>query len=123
MSIELAPFNIRTLLVEPGVFRSNFFNNDSSQFIQPSETYRSNAAAESMQHMADLAGKQRGDPKKGAQRIFEVVTGTGMGEGLTQHLRLPLGHDCLDRAREQLDKVGKNLDAMEKITKSTDVED
>lgn len=42
-----------------------------------------------------------------------------MGFGKAGYLRLPLGEDCLIRARTQLKKVAENLDAMESVAKDT----
>jgi hypothetical protein len=66
-----------------------------------------------------MDGRQASDPVKGAQRIFEVVTGTGMGKEKTGHLRCMIGRDCWDRAMKQVNSVRENLMAMEEIAGST----
>jgi hypothetical protein len=73
----------------------------------------------------DMAGMRLGDPAKAAQRIVEVVTGTGMAESeeVQGCLRVPLGSDCMKVAREKWTAFGKNLDAMEEIAASTAFDD
>ena len=45
-------------------------------------------------------GNQPGDPRKGAERMVDVVRGEGMAEGKTDFpLRLPLGSDALELIR------------------------
>ncbi len=72
-----------------------------------------------------MAGARLGDPAKAAQRILEVVTGTGMGdtERVKDCLRVPLGSDCMRVARDKWRSFGTNLDVMEVIATSTSFED
>ncbi|KAJ5675215.1 short-chain dehydrogenase/reductase SDR [Penicillium maclennaniae] len=60
-----------------------------------------------------------GDPMKAAQRIFEVVTGTGMGAGKEDYLRLMLGPDCHARFQKKTHALQENLDQMKEISHST----
>lgn len=73
-----------------------------------------------MEAYRSYEGKQPGDPVKAAERILDVVNGTGMGTGKTNLLRLPLGKDCLTRARTKLEGLIRNIDEMEAIASSTD---
>ena len=76
-----------------------------------------------MQKFQNMNGKQASDPVKGAQRIFEVVMGTGMGKGKTGYLRCIIGPDCLERATQQVESVKANLAAMGEIASSTKFEE
>ncbi|KAH1742821.1 hypothetical protein KXX41_002888 [Aspergillus fumigatus] len=107
LSKEVAPFNIRVLIVEPGAFRTNFLS-----------AYATPAA---WTEPGSRNGKQEGDPVKAVERIIDVVQGTGVGAGKTSCLRLPLGRDCIARAKTKLEEVRKNLDEMEEIACSTDM--
>jgi hypothetical protein len=68
-------------------------------------------------------GKQPGDPVKAAQRIVEVIDGTGMAAGQRKVLRLPLGKDCLKRANTKIEAMVADLKAMEAIASSTDIDE
>jgi hypothetical protein len=69
--------------------------------------------------MESLDGKQKGDPVKGAARIFEVVTGTGLGKGLGDVLRLPLGDDCVGRMETKVKGLQDVLGKTREIAGST----
>lgn len=94
LSGELASFNIRVLLVVPGRFRKNILNANADQLLAPSEAYKGTIVDQVHQNFIRQSGKQPGDPEKAAQRIFEAVTGTGMGEGKGEFLRVILGKGC-----------------------------
>ncbi|KAJ5698752.1 short-chain dehydrogenase/reductase SDR [Penicillium macrosclerotiorum] len=122
LSKELQPFGIRVILVEPGAFRTNFL----SAFVEPAaghnKDYTGTPLDATLQKFRSAKGKQPGDPMKGAQRILEVVTGTAMGVGKENLLRLPLGPDCLNRFQQKVDELQHNLTQMNEIASSTDIE-
>jgi NAD(P)-dependent dehydrogenase (short-subunit alcohol dehydrogenase family) len=62
---EVAPFGIRTMLVEPGFFRTELLTNDSTTYAQ--QTKEIVAAWKSMD------GKQGGDPAKLAHALLKLV--------------------------------------------------
>ncbi len=70
-----------------------------------------------MQYLADIDGKQSGDPNLGAQAIIKAV------ESEDPPLHLVLGSDALKRTRAKLEAMTKNLDAWEAVSKSTDFQD
>ncbi len=76
-----------------------------------------------MEYLKCSNGKQLGDPDKGAERIFEVVTGAGMAKGKKEYLRLPLGTDCLQSARAKIDQLKETFDEFEEIASSTNVDE
>ena len=69
---EIAPFGIRTMLVEPGFFRTELLTTDSTTFAEPSiEDY----AAQTRDIVAawkGMNGKQGGDPAKLADAIVKL---------------------------------------------------
>lgn len=122
LSKELAPFGIRVLLVEPGSLRTPFW----SSFVEPAagmnKDYAGTPLDDVLSHFRSGKGNQPGDPFKTAQRIVEVVTGTGMGVGKESLLRLPLGSDCYRRFQAQIHKNQENLRLVEEISHSTNCE-
>lgn len=122
LSQEVEPFNIRVLIVEPGAFRSDFLSSTNFQMTPTSEGYKGTMAATVMQKYKEMDGQQGGDVNKGAQRVYEVVMGEGMAKGKKWHLRLPLGEDCLQQARDHHKQVLENFDACEEIAKSTSLD-
>lgn len=82
--------------------------------------YKGTAVDQTLTAFADGHGKQAGDPVKAAHRIFDFVTGTGLGEGKTGLLRLPLGPDCWRRANNKVESLRENLDQTREAAFGTD---
>lgn len=119
---EVAAFNIRIQLVEPGAFRTNFLTKDSIQYAELSEPYQGGVCEEMREVLREMDGRQKGNPGVAAERIWEVVMGDGMARGLAVGLRLPLGSDCLKTVQEKMDRVRGDFWQYEGIAKSTDAE-
>lgn len=78
---EVAPFNIKTLLVEPGYFRTEFLNQNNAKYTSTSfEDYKPLCEAVFSSSRA-TEGKQTGDPVKGVNRIIDIVKGEGFAAG------------------------------------------
>jgi NAD(P)-dependent dehydrogenase (short-subunit alcohol dehydrogenase family) len=70
---EVAPFGIRTMLVEPGFFRTELLTPRSTQFAEPSiEDYAERTQA-TVDAWRSMDGKQGGDPAKLAEALVEVI--------------------------------------------------
>ncbi|KIW11276.1 hypothetical protein PV08_10576 [Exophiala spinifera] len=121
LSREVASLGLRVLIVEPGAFKTNFLSKDAALVVEPSEAYKSTAVGSVLEKLHKLDGQQQGDPGKAARVIFELVTNTGVGVGKENFLRVPLGPDCFSRFTETCRRRQENLDAMEEIAKSTNV--
>ncbi|PYH49233.1 putative short chain oxidoreductase/dehydrogenase, partial [Aspergillus saccharolyticus JOP 1030-1] len=120
LSRELAPFNIRVLLVEPGTLRTSFWSAytepaagmDPGYKDTPLETLLTKFKANRE------SGAAGSDPDKAAQRIVELVDGTGFGQGKQGWLRVPLGEDCFHRFQAKIDLLQKNLEEMREVALS-----
>ncbi|KAI1609472.1 putative short chain oxidoreductase/dehydrogenase [Exophiala viscosa] len=121
LSREVGSLGLRVLIVEPGAFRTNFLTKDAAPKIPPSEAYQTGVVQTIMDRFDTMNGAQIGDPDKAAKTIFEVVLGTGVGEGKTDLLRLPLGPDCYARATDSNKRRRENLEAMQEIALSTNL--
>ncbi|EAW08538.1 putative short chain oxidoreductase/dehydrogenase [Aspergillus clavatus NRRL 1] len=120
LSQEVAPFNIRVLIVEPGMFRTNFLSASQAPAAGLNPAYQGTILEQALQAYGTFDGRQAGDPVKAVERLIDVAQGTGVGAGKTHLLRLPLGRDSIARARTKLEELRKNLDEMEEIASSTD---
>jgi len=66
-------------------------------------------------------GNQAGDPIKTADRIVEVVTGTGMANGIEKKfLRLPLTKEAGESMRSKAAILKETADELEGIWASVD---
>lgn len=114
---EEAESGISVLIVEPGAFRTNFL----SAFISPEKGVGEGALGASMDRWSAHSGKQPGDPHKGVEVIFQVVTGEGdAGRLKGEVLRLPLGKDAVARIEAKAERVKLDVAATRDVACSTD---
>ena len=113
---EVAPFGIRTLIVEPGAFRTGLF--------RPGAAYQSVAMPEyadtvgpTRQYVSGGDGLQPGDPAKAAQAILAAL------DADDPPLRLVLGGDAVDNIRTRLEALSRELRQWEPLSRETAIED
>src|SRR6185295_12164982 len=70
---EIAPFGIRTMLVEPGFFRTELLSKDSTTYAQPSIDDYAERTREIVAAWKSMDGKQSGDPAKLAAALVGLV--------------------------------------------------
>jgi len=70
---EIAPFGIRTMLVEPGFFRTELLTNDSTTYAKPFIDDYAEKTKEIIAAWKSMDGKQGGDPAKLAHALVELA--------------------------------------------------
>src|SRR5881628_3748887 len=70
---EIAPFGIRTMLVEPGFFRTELLTNDSTTYAEPTIDDYAERTKEIVASWKSMDGKQGGDPAKLAVALVKLV--------------------------------------------------
>ncbi|MCX4809304.1 SDR family NAD(P)-dependent oxidoreductase [Streptomyces sp. NBC_01239] len=104
LSAEMAPFGIQSMVVEPGVFRTDFLDSSSlSVAANRIADYDDTPAHVTLDWIDRANHAQLGDPVLGAALIVEV-TGT---EKLPTHLYL--GRDTLERLEVKYQQVQDDL--------------
>jgi NAD(P)-dependent dehydrogenase (short-subunit alcohol dehydrogenase family) len=113
---EVAPFGIRTLIVEPGAFRTGLF--------RPGAAYQSAAMPEyadtvgpTRRYVSEGDGLQPGDPAKAADAILAAL------DASDPPLRLVLGGDAVDNIGARLDQLSRELRQWEKLSRETAIDD
>jgi NAD(P)-dependent dehydrogenase (short-subunit alcohol dehydrogenase family) len=110
---EVYIFGIRVLIVEPGIFRTDWLDHSKAETARRIEAYapiiepRRNAIAAS-------AGTQPGDPRKAARAIIEEI------ENPTVRIRLMLGIETVERVRTKLKTVESDAKLSEQIDTNFD---
>src|SRR5947208_5100339 len=69
---EIAPFGIRTMLVEPGFFRTELLSNESTTYAQPAIDDYAQQTREIVATWKSMDGKQGGDPAKLAAALIKL---------------------------------------------------
>jgi NAD(P)-dependent dehydrogenase (short-subunit alcohol dehydrogenase family) len=70
---EIAPFGIRTMLVEPGFFRTDLLSAESTTYAELSIEDYAPRTAETVAAWKGMSGKQGGDPAKLAAALVELT--------------------------------------------------
>ena len=70
---ELAPFGIRTMLVEPGFFRTELLSKASTTYASPSIDDYAERTRQTVAAWSGMDGKQGGDPARLAQAIVQLA--------------------------------------------------
>jgi NAD(P)-dependent dehydrogenase (short-subunit alcohol dehydrogenase family) len=70
---EIAPFGIRTMLVEPGFFRTELLSNNSTTYAKPAIDDYAEQTREIVAAWSSMNGKQGGDPAKLADAIVHLA--------------------------------------------------
>ncbi len=104
LSAEMAPFGIQSVVVEPGVFRTDFLDASSlSVAANRIADYDGTPAHVTLDWIDQANHAQLGDPVKGAALIVEVAS----TEKLPTHLYL--GRDTLERLDVKYQQVQDDL--------------
>jgi len=70
---EIAPFGIRTMLVEPGFFRTELLSAGSTTYARPSIEDYADRSTDIVSAWSGMDGKQGGDPVKLANAIVQLA--------------------------------------------------
>jgi len=124
LELDLAPFNIRTIILEPGLFRTEVLARcEYPEKGTRKEFLDANIGAnykfvETV--VKDPEAYMPGDPNKLGDRVVEFVDRTGMAKGLDpKHMRLVLGSDAWTQIKDKMKRLQANFDDMEAIAYST----
>lgn len=113
LAAEVKPLGIRVLIVEPGAFRTHFYDSSLKGAELTIGDYRDTAWTRSPQNAVNK-GNQPGDPEKAGDVIIDVL------ESEDPPLRLLLGSDAIKAVRGTLEARIKELDAWAEYSVRTD---
>ena len=110
---ELAPFNIQVSSVQPGAFRTDWAGRSMQRSQTTMPEYHDHVGAR-LDMIAEMDGKQPGDPKRGAEAFVMLA------ECDKPPVQLLLGQGVLMTYRDKLAAVTSSLDEWEEITLGAD---
>ena len=127
LKVELAPFNIRVVTLNLGMFMTNILGNAPMPSCGFKQEYLEKSAIGAVVGLVGAMAKDPakhipGDPVKFGDRVVGIVDGTGYGEALMNANHVFMGKDSLSLAKQKLDMLQADLEASQKIGVSTDLE-
>lgn len=125
LAVELAPFGISVVCIEPGYFRTSFLNEGSVGWAanRMQDVYGGTPADEYRNLAESYNNKQPGDVLKAAPLIVDVLTKTGASRGRDIPIRLVLGTDCYKAVVDKCKSTLELLEQWKDITLATDHDD
>jgi NAD(P)-dependent dehydrogenase (short-subunit alcohol dehydrogenase family) len=72
---EVAPFGIRTTIVEPGFFRTDLLTPESTSYAEPSIDDYAERTRQTVTAWNGMSGRQGGDPAKLARALVQLIGG------------------------------------------------
>jgi NAD(P)-dependent dehydrogenase (short-subunit alcohol dehydrogenase family) len=108
---EVAPHGIRTLIVEPGVFRTELMG---ARFQRSGEIDAyAGTVGQARGWLERADGTQPGDPRKAVAAILAAL------DAADAPLRLALGADAVDAIRAKHERLRADLDGWEAVSRNT----
>jgi len=74
LAIEVAPFGIRTVIVEPGFFRTELLTEESTNYPEPSIDDYAEKTKQTVAAWKHISGTQPGDPTKLAEALIMLIS-------------------------------------------------
>src|SRR5215218_7799557 len=109
---EVAPFGIRTMLVEPGFFRTELLTQDSTSYAEPSIDDYAERTKQTVTAWNGMNGLQGGDPAKLARALVQLA---GSAE---PPLRWAAGVDAVGVFEQKAQQLLAQADAYRELSSS-----
>ena len=113
LALEVAPFGIKVLIVEPGAFRTEF-GSDALRNMPVMAAYK-DALSGIRGVLHQMHGAQPGDPAKAARAVASAL------EANVTPLRLQLGADSIGAVRAHAERLLEDLATWERVGTETAV--
>ena len=109
---EVAPFGIRTTLVNPGFFRTELLTEESTSYAEPSIADYAERTAQTIAAWRSMNGQQSGDPAKLAQALVTIAARP------EPPLRFIAGADAVATAEQVVANLQAQIDAYRHLSTS-----
>jgi NAD(P)-dependent dehydrogenase (short-subunit alcohol dehydrogenase family) len=114
---EVAPFGIRTMLVEPGFFRTELLEEASTTYAEPSIDDYAERTRETVTAWKGMNGRQGGDPAKLAAALVRLA-------GQDQPpLRWVAGADAVETVEQKAKELLAQVDAYRELSSALALEE
>jgi NAD(P)-dependent dehydrogenase (short-subunit alcohol dehydrogenase family) len=109
---EVQPFGIRTMLVEPGFFRTELLTEDSTRYPEPSIEDYAERTRQTVTAWKGMNGQQGGDPVKLAHALVQLT------DSDTPPLRWAAGTDAVAAFEQKANQLLDQADAHRDLSSS-----
>jgi NAD(P)-dependent dehydrogenase (short-subunit alcohol dehydrogenase family) len=117
LTLEVAPFGIRTMLVEPGFFRTELLTEDSTNYPKPSIDDYAEKTRQTVTAWKGMNGLQGGDPAKLAAALVELASQD------EPPLRWAAGADAVETFEQKAKTLLAQADAHRDLSSSLAIDD
>ncbi len=109
---EVAPFGIRTMLVEPGFFRTELLTPESTNYAEPTIEDYAEKTRQTVTAWSGMNGKQGGDPAKLAKALVQLASQD------EPPLRWAAGADAVQDLEQKAQRLLAQADAYRELSSS-----
>src|SRR5215212_1056958 len=109
---EVAPFGIRTMLVDPGFFRTELLTDDSTKWPEPTIDDYAEKTRETVSAWKKMNGQQGGDPAKLAKALIQLASQA------EPPLRWPAGADAVEAFEKKANELFAQANAHRGLSSS-----
>jgi NAD(P)-dependent dehydrogenase (short-subunit alcohol dehydrogenase family) len=109
---ETAPLGIRVVAVEPGTFRTDFYDRSLAQSVVPIDAYAATSGARRKENVS-IVGTEPGDPDRAARALLTVA------ESAEPPALLLLGTDALAGYASTRDAIDADVERWRAVSAST----
>jgi NAD(P)-dependent dehydrogenase (short-subunit alcohol dehydrogenase family) len=117
LAAEVAPFGIHVTVVEPGFFRTELLQPESTTFAELSIEDYAERTAETNAWWRSMNGRQAGDPAKLAEALLTIAAAD------EPPLRWVAGADAVGAAAEKANTLLTQVDAYRELSSNLDRDD
>lgn len=114
---EVEPFGIRTMLVEPGFFRTELLTEDSTNYPEPSIDDYAEKTRETVTAWKGMNGQQTGDPAKLADALMQLIAKNELP------FRWPAGADAVETFEKKGQELINQANAYRELSSSLAIDD
>ena len=109
---EVAPFSIRTMLVEPGFFRTELLTPESTNYAEPTIEDYAEKTKQTVAAWSGMNGLQGGDPAKLAKALVQLASQD------EPPLRWAAGADAVEDLEQKAQRLLAQADAYRELSSS-----
>jgi NAD(P)-dependent dehydrogenase (short-subunit alcohol dehydrogenase family) len=114
---EVAPFGIRTMVVEPGFFRTDLLTPESTSYAEPSIDDYAERTRQTVTAWNGMNGRQGGDPAKLAAALVQLATQA------EPPLRWVAGADAVATVEQKANELLAQVDAYRDLSSSLAIDE